>query len=80
MEEKAVLKESSNGPKARELAEVILRESISDQNEIFDMLRRRIIEARYEFIANLMDGARKLADEIDYAESSLKNIIIAELK
>jgi hypothetical protein len=80
MNDEKCVKENPNPRKSDELAKVILSESISDQNEIFERLRMILIEERKNYITKLRSDSDSLADQISYADNSMEKILIGAIK
>jgi glycine cleavage system regulatory protein len=80
MNDKECVKENTNPAKAKELASVILNCNIADQNEIIDKLRRLLADERMSYIEGLKSNMKSMDDQITYAETSLKSVIIGEIK
>jgi len=80
MNDEKCVKENPNPAKAKELAGIILNCNISDQNEIFDIMRRAIVDGRTQYIDRLEQDLANLAEQIKYAKDSLNAIMVSELK
>jgi len=74
------VKENKNPAIANELVEAILNNNIADQNEIIELVRRRLADERNSYIKNLASNVEDLSDQIARAEETLKTIIVGELK
>jgi hypothetical protein len=80
MNEACNAKENPNPRKAEEIAKLILSESVSDQNEIFERLRMILIDERKKYIEKLQSDASNLSDQISYAGNSMEKILIGAIK
>uniref|UniRef100_A0A6M3KZ86 Uncharacterized protein n=1 Tax=viral metagenome TaxID=1070528 RepID=A0A6M3KZ86_9ZZZZ len=65
---------------ADKLASIFLELNISDQNEVFEIFRRKMVEERNKYINDLTCKGKELEDQRNYAGNSLHSIFIAELK
>ena len=66
--------------KAEELAQIILQNGISEQNEIFHYLRMILVKNRQEYIDRESKENNERIKSIEFARETLASIFVSDLK
>ncbi|HUX56242.1 MAG TPA: hypothetical protein VMV77_04665 [Bacteroidales bacterium] len=72
--------EKSIKAEAENMTKQILDRPISDQNELFTLIRKMLTDSRSCTISEMKSNNESFQQEIKYAEESLKTVIMGELK